>query len=181
MKYVQILLLICACCATAARAADAKPAPPHEFTHAHAADWVNSEPLTLAALRGKVVLVEFWAFDCENCLNSRAWIEALIKDKSDAGLVVVSVHTPELAEEKSPGNVRRAVEKLGIHNPVMLDADYSYWNALHAQYWPTFYLIGRDGLLYGSVPGEMRVGDARARRVENVLNQLLAVQAPATG
>lgn len=178
MKYVRILLLMCACCLSSAGAADAKLAAPHEFTHAESADWINSEPLTLAALRGKVVLVEFWAFDCVNCLNSRAWIESLIKDKSDAGLVVVSVHAPELPEEKSSANVRRAVERLGIHNPVMLDTNHSYWNALHAQYWPTFYLIGRDGLLYGSVPGEMHVGDERAKRVETALNQLLAAKAP---
>jgi hypothetical protein len=90
----------------------------------------------------------------------------------------VSVHTPELDEEKSPNNVRKAVERLKIHNPVMIDGDASYWRALHAQYWPTFCLIGRDGLLYASVPGEMHVGDERAKKVEDALNLLLAARAP---
>jgi thiol-disulfide isomerase/thioredoxin len=178
MKRVRSLLLMLACCAVLAEVSAAAPAPPPDFTHTGASDWLNSEPLTLAALKGKVVLVEFWAFDCVNCLNSRAWIESLLRDKGPEGLVVVSVHTPELDEEKSPNNVRKAVERLKIHNPVMIDGDASYWRALHAQYWPTFCLIGRDGLLYASVPGEMHVGDERAKKVEDALNLLLAARAP---
>jgi thiol-disulfide isomerase/thioredoxin len=178
MKRVGSLLLVLACCAFVAGVSAATPAPPPDFTHTRASDWLNSDPLTLAALKGKVVLVEFWAFDCVNCLNSRAWIESVLHDKAPEGLVVVSVHTPELDEEKSPNNVRKAVERLKIHNPVMIDGDASYWRALHAQYWPTFYLIGRDGLLYGSVPGEMHVGDERAKKVEVALDQLLAARAP---
>ncbi len=148
-----------------------------EFTHGQAADWINSRPLTLAGLRGKVVLVEFWAFECVNCLNSRAWVESVARDKAAAGLVVVSVHTPELREERSPENVRQAVARLGIGYPVMMDGDYSYWEALHNQYWPAFYLIGRDGMLYGSAIGELHVGEASARRVEAAIDQLL--KAPA--
>jgi thiol-disulfide isomerase/thioredoxin len=178
MKRVRSLLLMLACCAVLAEVSAAAPAPPPDFTHTGAADWLNSDPLTFAALKGKVVLVEFWAFDCVNCLNSRAWIESLLRDKGPEGLVIVSVHTPELDEERSPNNVRKAVERLKIHNPVMIDGDASYWRALHAQYWPTFYLIGRDGLLYGSVPGEMHVGDERAKKVEVALNQLLTARAP---
>jgi len=178
MKRLQRLLLMLACCAVLADVSAAAPAPPPEFTHERASDWLNSDPLTLAALKGKVVLVEFWAFDCVNCLNSRAWVESVLRDKAPAGLVIVSVHTPELDEEKSPNNVRKAVERLKIHNPVMIDGDASYWRALHAQYWPTFYLIGRDGLLYGSVPGEMHVGDERAKKVEVALDQLLAARVP---
>jgi thiol-disulfide isomerase/thioredoxin len=179
MKYVQTLLLMLGAYSVAiATAADSAPAPAPEFTHTRAEDWLNSEPLKLAALRGKVVLVEFWAFDCANCVNSRPWLDALIHDKAPAGLVVVSVHTPELDEERARNKVREAVARQGIHNPVMLDTDYSYWHLLHAQYWPTFYLIGRDGLLYGGVPGEMHSGDERAKKVEGVLDQLLAASAP---
>jgi thiol-disulfide isomerase/thioredoxin len=178
MKRAHSLLLLLICCAVAADAAATGPAPPPEFTHTRPSEWLNSDPLTLASLKGKVVLVEFWAFECVNCLNSRAWIDSLIRDKGDKGLVVISVHTPELDAEKSPGGVRKAVEKLGMHNPVMIDGDGSYWKALHAQYWPTFYLIGRDGLLYGSVPGEMHSGDQRAQKVETALDQLLAASKP---
>ena len=156
----------------------APPVPPPEFTHQGTDDWINSRPLTLASLKGKVVLVEFWAFECVNCLNSKAWVQALERNKGPAGLVVVSVHTPELADERSPAAVRRAVERLGMRNPVMIDADSSYWRALHTQYWPTFYLIGRDGMLYASVPGEMHAGDERVTKVEAAIDLLL--KAPAT-
>jgi thiol-disulfide isomerase/thioredoxin len=156
----------------------AAPSAPPEFTHRQASDWINSEPLTLASLKGKVVLMEFWAFECVNCLNSRAWVEAIAGSKAAQGLVVIGVHTPELAAERNPNAVRQAVERLGIHYPVMIDEDSSYWRALHNQYWPAFYLIGRDGRLYGPVLGEMHVGDARAQQVERAIDLLL--QAPAT-
>lgn len=156
----------------------AAPSVPPEFTHTHASDWINTAPLTLASLRGKVVMLEFWAFECVNCLNSRAWVESVEHSKGPEGLVVVAVHRPELAAERSPSAVRQAVARLGIHVPVMIDGNSSYWNALHVRYWPTFCLIGRDGLLYACVPGEMHPGDDRAARVEAALDELLAPPPP---
>jgi thiol-disulfide isomerase/thioredoxin len=151
-----------------------QPFPAPEFTHRQQQDWLNSAPLSLAQLRGKVVLVEFWAFECVNCLNSRAWVEKIAQDKAAAGLVVVAVHTPELRDERSRDNVRAAVAQLGIHYPVMIDGDYSYWNALGNQYWPAFYLVGRDGLIHGRAYGELHVGDGSARSVEALIERLLA-------
>jgi len=177
MKALSRTLLLGLC--ALANVGGAAPSTPPEFTHHRAGDWINSAPLTLASLKGKVVLVEFWAFQCVNCLNSRAWLEALVRDKGPAGLVIVGVHTPELLDERSPYAVREAVQRLGIHHAVMIDGDYSYWNALHNRYWPAFYLIGRDGLLYGSVVGEMHVGEEPARKVEAVIDTLLAAQPPA--
>jgi thiol-disulfide isomerase/thioredoxin len=170
--------LIAALTLVAATVVSAAPSAPPEFTHSRPDDWINSAPLTLAALRGKVVLVEFWAFECVNCLNSRAWVQSLERSRAAGGLVVVGVHTPELSEERFPDAVRKAVVRLGIHDPVMIDEDSSYWTALHAQYWPTFCLIGRDGLLYACVPGEMHTGDPRAVKVEQALDLLL--KAPAS-
>jgi thiol-disulfide isomerase/thioredoxin len=152
-------------------------AQPPEFTHQRPADWLNSAPLTLAALRGKVVLVEFWAFDCVNCRASLPWVESLAASRAGSGLVVVAVHTPELPQERSAGNVREAVTRLDIRYPVMLDGDSSYWNAMHNQYWPAFYLIGRDGLIHAHVIGEMHTGDDRARRLESLIDQQLAATA----
>jgi thiol-disulfide isomerase/thioredoxin len=172
-----IRLIVFAVLATGSLAA-ATPTRPPEFTHASAEDWINSPPLTLAALKGKVVMVEFWAFECDNCLKSRPWIESLVRSKGPDGLVVVGVHTPELSVEKSTGAVRKAVARLGIDYPVMLDQNSSYWNALHVQYWPTFCLIGRDGLLYACVPGEMDEGDERAAKVASAVDMLL--KAPAS-
>ena len=155
----------------------AAPTSPPAFTHARAEDWINSPPLTLASLKGKVVMVEFWAFECDNCIKSRAWIESLEHDKGPQGLVVIGVHAPELDAERSREAMRQAVVRLGIHYPVMIDTDHSYWKALHAQYWPTFCLIGRDGLLYACVPGEMDLGDERANKVAGAVDQLLTAPA----
>ncbi|MBV9697627.1 MAG: redoxin family protein [Gammaproteobacteria bacterium] len=167
----RILLL-----AGAAAAAVARAAPAPEFTHRAAADWINSAPLTLQSLRGKVVLIEFWAFDCGNCLASRAWLDAVAREKAPAGLVVVAVHTPELPEERTAANVRAAVRRLGITEPVMLDADYSYWRSLGNAYWPAFYLVGRDGNLRGGAIGEMHRGSAPAQRLEAQIDALLAAR-----
>ncbi len=154
------------------------PYPAPEFTHNGPADWLNSAPLELAKLRGKVVLIEFWAFECVNCLNSKGWVESVAQAKAAAGLVVVAVHTPELRDERSPDKVRAAVARLGIHYPVMIDGDYSYWNALGNQYWPAFYLVGRDGLVHGRAVGELHVGDGTAAPVETLIDQLLAAAQP---
>jgi thiol-disulfide isomerase/thioredoxin len=175
MKATPIIVLLALAASSAVAAA---PSAAPEFTHSGPDDWINSPPLTLAALRGKVVLIEFWAFDCVNCLNSRAWVESLERSRGAGGLVIVSVHTPELSEERSPAAVRKAVVRLGMHEPVMIDGDSSYWNALRAQYWPTFCLIGRDGLLYACVPGEMRTGDQRATKVEQALDLLVKAPTP---
>jgi len=160
--------------AAAAGAAVAGPAPAPEFTHGQRADWINSEPLTLRGLRGKVVLIEFWAFDCSNCLASRAWLSGIERAKAAAGLTVIAVHTPELPEERPAENVRAAVRRLGITGPVMLDADYSYWHALDNAYWPAFYLIGRDGTLRGTAIGEMHRDTPAAQRLEQAIDSLLA-------
>lgn len=159
-------------------AAEQLPYPAPEFTHRAPAEWLNSAPLTLAQLRGKVVLVEFWAFECVNCLNSRAWMEKIAHEQAAAGLVVVAVHTPELPAERSSDNVRAAVARLGIDYPVMIDGDSSYWNALDNRYWPAFYTIGRDGLVHGRAYGELHVGDGTARAVEALIGRLLAAQHP---
>jgi thiol-disulfide isomerase/thioredoxin len=152
----------------------ASPALAPQFTHTRTEDWINSSPLTLAQLRGRVVLIEFWAFDCSNCLHSAAWVESLVKRDAAAGLTVIGVHTPELPEERQAANVRDAVKRLGITYPVMLDGDYSYWHALNNQYWPAFYLIGRDGRVRAQAIGEMHAGESNASQLESAISQVLA-------
>jgi thiol-disulfide isomerase/thioredoxin len=151
----------------------ATPTKPAELNHLQASDWINSAPLQLASLKGKVVVVEFWAFECDNCVKSRAWIDSMQADNKGDGLVWIGVHTPELRDERDPKHVREAVEKQAIHYPVMLDQDGSYWRAMHIQVWPTFCLIGRDGLNYACVPGEMDVGNERAEKVKSAIELLL--------
>src|ERR1700686_2387277 len=104
----RIALMALTAWASVGCARGASPSAAPEFSHREAADWINSAPLTLAGLRGKVVLVEFWAFECVNCLNSTAWVESVARDKSAAGLVVGADHTPHQREERSPDDVRQA-------------------------------------------------------------------------
>jgi cytochrome c biogenesis protein CcdA/thiol-disulfide isomerase/thioredoxin len=127
--------------------------------------WINSDPLTLQQLRGKVVLVDFWTYSCINCLRTLPHVKAWYRTYRDRGLVVLGVHTPEFAFEHVPGNVEGAVKQLGIEYPVALDNDYGTWNAFQNQYWPAKYLIDRQGHLryYHFGEGEYDTTEARIR------------------
>ena len=140
---------------------DAGPAP----ELAGLTNWINSKPLTLRKLRGKVVLVDFWTYSCINCLRTLPHVKAWYQTYRQDGLVVLGVHTPEFAFEHVPSNVRGAVRRLGITYPVALDNDYKTWNAFRNQYWPAKYLIDRRGHLryvhFGE--GEYDTTEARIR------------------
>ena len=172
------LALICVAAATLALgmpALGAQKAP--EFTHSSQAEWLNSKPLRLGQLRGKVVLVEFFAFECVNCRRTQPWLHAIQQRYADKEFVIVSVHTPELPEERSIANVRKAVAEQRITNPVMVDDDYSYWNAMKNQYWPAFYVIDKRGRIAARAIGEMHVGQARAAELERAIEEQLAADA----
>lgn len=143
------------------------------FTHTKPDDWLNSSPLKLADLQGKVVLVEFWTFDCINCKRSIPWMKAAQAKYAGKDFAIVSVHTPELPEEKNRRNIVEAVKKLGITYPVMIDLDFTYWNALENEYWPAFYLIDKTGVVRERVIGELHVGERRAEGFEKRLEALL--------
>jgi cytochrome c biogenesis protein CcdA/thiol-disulfide isomerase/thioredoxin len=119
-----------------------------------ASSWLNSAPLTPEAVRGKVVVVDFWTYSCINCLRSLPFVEAWYKKYSNHGLVVIGVHSPEFAFEKSEDNVRRAVSDLGITYPVALDNDYAIWRAFNNQYWPAHYFIDATGQIRSHHFGE---------------------------
>jgi thiol-disulfide isomerase/thioredoxin len=161
--------------AVAWRAAAADKAP--EFTHTSASDWLNSKPLRLKDLRGKVVLIEFWAFDCVNCRRSVAWVHSVQERYRDRGLIVVGVHTPELPEERSIDNVRAAVTAQSITHPVMVDGDYSYWQAMRNEYWPAFYVVDGRGRIAAHAIGEMHVNEPRAREFEQEIEEVLKTDA----
>jgi thiol-disulfide isomerase/thioredoxin len=145
-----------------------------EFTHSSQAAWINSPPLTLAQLRGKPVLVEFWTFDCINCRRTLPWLKMMHQRYASDGLTIVSVHTPEFAHERDAQNVRTAVAKLGLPYPVMLDNDFSYWNAMANRYWPAFYLIDRQGRIGATAAGELHAGQARGDDFEQQVKRALA-------
>src|SRR5208283_2320461 len=108
--------------------------------------WLNSQPLTTEALRGKVVLVDFWTYSCINCLRAIPYVRAWAEKYKDHGLVVIGVHTPEFAFERKVSNVRAAVAELKIAYPVAIDNEYKIWRAFDNQYGPrTISSMRRDG------------------------------------
>ena len=117
------------------------PAP--EFTGIE--KWLNSDPLTIQQLRGKVVLVDFWTYTCVNCINTLPYVKGWNQKYKDQGLAVIGVHTPEFPFERSTDNVRKAIKRFDISFPVAQDNRYATWRAYNNQYWPAFYLIDRKG------------------------------------
>jgi cytochrome c biogenesis protein CcdA/thiol-disulfide isomerase/thioredoxin len=107
--------------------------------------WINSKPLTLNELRGKVVLIDFWAYSCINCIRTFPYLKDWYAKYHDKGLEIIGVHAPEFEFEKSIENVSRAVKSNGIQYPVALDNQFSTWQNYHNRYWPAHYLIDKNG------------------------------------
>lgn len=118
--------------------------------------WLNSPPLDVKQLKGKVVLVDFWTFDCINCAHTIPHVEDWYSRYRDKGLVVVGVHTPEYSFEHDTDNLKNAVRRFGIQYPVAQDNQYATWNAYGNQYWPALYLFDQNGHLVYSHFGEGR-------------------------
>ena len=131
--------------------------------------WINSEPLKIEELRGRVVLVDFWTFGCYNCRNTlpalKSWDERYRAD----GLTIIGVHTPEFDREKELGNVREQVRSLGIRYAVLTDNDYETWNAYNVQAWPTILILDKQGRIRWT-----HIGEGLYDEQENVINKLLA-------
>lgn len=145
-----------------------------EFTQTDKEAWINSEPLMIDDLGGKVVLLDFWTFGCWNCYRSFPWLKSLEARYRDEAFQVIGIHTPEFDHEKVPENVRRNVKKFGLGHPVMMDNDYRYWRSMNNRYWPAYYLIDKTGKVRGSFYGETHDGDRRAEKIEKLLKLLLA-------
>lgn len=134
-----------------------------------ATGWLNSRPLTVADLHGKVVLVNFWTYTCINWLRQLPYLRAWADKYADRGLVVVGVHTPEFRFERDPGNVSRAVRDMRIGYPVAMDSDYAIWSAFDNHFWPALYVADVGGLLRYH-----HFGEGEYQRTEMVLQQLLS-------
>jgi cytochrome c biogenesis protein CcdA/thiol-disulfide isomerase/thioredoxin len=131
--------------------------------------WFNSQPLSLKALRGRVVLIDFWTYTCINCLRTLPYLEAWDKRYRSAGLTIVGVHAPEFGFEHDAGNVQRAIASNHIKYPVVQDNDLATWNAYGNQYWPAEYLIDADGQVRETSFGEGDYGKS-----ESAIRSLLA-------
>ena len=131
--------------------------------------WINSEPLTLARLRGSVVLVDFWTYTCVNCIRTFPYLRNWNEKYEPAGLVIIGVHTPEFEFEKLRDNVAGAVDTFGIKYSVALDNDRRTWNAFRNKVWPGKYLIDKDGYLRYT-----HLGEGAYRETEEKIRELLA-------
>ena len=184
LLFVALLTLAVGAVVVAARSDPSKVAAPLDVHNlpvgpsapslTAAKGWLNSPALAPAALRGKVVLYDFWTYSCVNCVRAvphvRAWYDRYAKD----GLVVVGIHSPEFDFEKNHANVRAAVKHLDVDYPVALDDDMTIWNEFANQYWPADYIADRHGHLRAST-----VGEGSYTETENVLRSLLGVRASA--
>jgi thiol-disulfide isomerase/thioredoxin len=136
--------------------------------------WLNSPPLTLADLRGKVVLIDFWTFSCVNCVRTLPHLKVLYDAYRQDGFVIVGVHSPEFDFEKVPANVAAAVQRLGITWPVAIDSEMATWSAYRNQFWPAEYLLDQQGrVAYTSV------GEGDYAQTDAAVAQLLKVRTAA--
>ncbi|MBB6155969.1 cytochrome c biogenesis protein CcdA/thiol-disulfide isomerase/thioredoxin [Pseudomonas sp. JAI115] len=133
-----------------------------------AVQWLNSPPLDAQALKGKVVLVDFWTYSCINCLRTLPYVKAWAEKYRDQGLVVIGVHAPEFAFERDVGNVTKAMKELGINYPVAIDNDYKIWRAFNNEYWPAHYFADAQGRIRYHHFGEGDYAES-----ERVIQQLL--------
>ncbi|KXU38349.1 cytochrome C biogenesis protein [Ventosimonas gracilis] len=130
--------------------------------------WLNSPPLTVESLRGKVVLIDFWTYSCINCLRAIPHVRAWAEKYKDQGLVVIGVHTPEFAFERKISNVERAIASQKITYPVAVDNSYAVWRAFNNQYWPAHYFIDAKGQIR-----HHQFGEGEYEQSERIIQQLL--------
>jgi thiol-disulfide isomerase/thioredoxin len=132
-------------------------------------EWINSEPLTLKGLKGRVVLVDFWTFGCYNCRNTLPALKGWDARYRAKGLTIVGVHSPEFPDEKKIENLRKEVSSLEIRYPVVTDNDYDTWRAYDVAAWPTLFVLDKSGRIRWT-----HVGEGAYDQTEQVIQKLLA-------
>jgi thiol-disulfide isomerase/thioredoxin len=131
--------------------------------------WINSEPLKMDDLRGKVVMVEFWTFGCWNCRNIETYVKEWHKKYEKDGFVVIAVHSPEFDHEKEIGKVKKYVRDNNITYAVPIDNEFRNWRRYHNRYWPTLYVIDKKGTIQYT-----RIGEGAYEQTEQTIQGLLA-------
>lgn len=140
------------------------PAPPFKGITA----WINSPPLTIAELKGKVVLIDFWTYSCINCIRTFPYLRQWYDTYKDKNFVIIGVHTPEFEFEKDENNVKKAVERFHLKYPIAMDNQYQTWQAFYNSYWPAHYLIDQNGIVR-----EVHFGEGNYLETENAIRSLL--------
>ncbi|MEH2267877.1 MAG: thioredoxin family protein [Nostoc sp.] len=130
--------------------------------------WLNSTPLSIADLKGSVVLIQFWTFACINCQRTLPYITRWHRQYELQGLKVIGIHTPEFAFERDTNNIKKALRQHQITYPVPVDNEYKTWNAYENQYWPHMFLADRQGLLQYD-----HIGEGAYEKIEQTIRQLL--------
>ncbi len=160
------------------RAADPEknPKPAPEFPKD--VPWIQSKPLKLADLRGQVVVVHFWTFGCINCVHNYPVYKAWQGKYAGKGLTIIGVHTPEFTNEADAARVRAKARDNGLKFPIIIDNDRRVWKAWGNQFWPSIYLIDKQGRVRYHWDGELHLQNAEGRRFAAHLDELLAEPAP---
>jgi thiol-disulfide isomerase/thioredoxin len=143
----------------------------HMPAFAGTAEWLGSEPLDPAALRGHVVVVNFWTLTCINWLRQEPYVRAWSQAYRDEGLIVIGVHTPEFSFEHEIDRIRLAIQARGIDYPVAVDNEFEIWRAFDNHYWPALYFIDNEGIIR-----DQHFGEGRYEQSERVIQRLLGVQ-----
>ncbi len=149
------------------------PYPAPEFAGIEA--WLNSQPLTMASLKGKAVLIDFWTYSCINCVRTLPYITKWDKQYRDQGLVIIGVHAPEFEFEKNKANVEAAIARHGIKYPVALDNKLDTWTNFKNRYWPAHYLIDKEGRVVYT-----HFGEGNYAETENNIRHLLGLSTQAS-
>ncbi len=181
-KFVSVALVLAALLAIAEIGAhaisgkelslsDHGPAP--EFTGTSA--WLNSSPLTVASLEGKVVLIQFWTYTCINWMRTLPYVTKWYETYKDKGFTVIGVHTPEFAFEKDTNNVEAAIKRYGISYPVAQDNQFSIWKAYRNYAWPAEYLIGKSGEIV-----IIQFGEGNYGKIQKAIGRLVGASVPDT-
>ncbi len=134
-------------------------------------EWINSKPVDLHSLRGKVVLIDFWDYSCINCIRTLPHIRELYTKYKDQGFTVIGIHTPEFNFEHDPENVKRAVNRFAITYPVGMDNDYKTWRAYANKYWPTSYVVDKTGSI-----SYKHIGEGKYQELENAVRKELNLE-----
>jgi thiol-disulfide isomerase/thioredoxin len=138
------------------------------YIMASGSKWINSEPLSIGELKGKVVLIDFWTYSCINCIRTIPHQNTWHLKYADQGLVIIGIHSPEFAFEKDLSSLKEAVERYEIEYPIVQDNGFMTWNAYNNRYWPSKYLIDKKGVVR-----YRRIGEGGYNETEVWINRLL--------
>ncbi len=131
--------------------------------------WINSKPLTMKELRGKVVLIDFWTYSCINCIRTFPYLRDWHEKYKDKGLVIIGIHSPEFKFERERTNIEKAAERFDLKWPIAMDNNYDMWRAYNNHYWPHKYLVDKDGNIRYD-----HIGEGGYEETEQVIQKLLA-------